>query len=127
MRVMIVAEVGRLREGLQVMFDSFPSLETVAVVGDGPSAMEAIQSRQPDLAILDAHLFDEGTADLIRAIKQGGNGVRCLVVAERLAQFQPLLDAGADKVLLKGFSAAEIRSGMEQLLDKTPDRSPATG
>jgi DNA-binding NarL/FixJ family response regulator len=115
MRVMIVAQSGRLREGLQAMLDSFPSLETVAVVDDGPSALEAIRSERPDLVILDAHLFDEGMADLIRAIKQGCNGARCIVVADRLGQFQPLLDAGADTVLLKGFSAAELRAAVEQL------------
>jgi DNA-binding NarL/FixJ family response regulator len=114
-RVMIVAEAGRLREGLQAMLDSFPSLETVAVVDDGPSALEAIQSGRPDLIILDAHLFDDGTADLVWAIKQEGNGAQCIVVADRLGQFQLLLDAGADMVLLKGFSAAELRIAVEQL------------
>jgi DNA-binding NarL/FixJ family response regulator len=115
MRVMIVAEPGRLRDGLQAMLDSFPALETVAVVDDGPSALEAIRSGRSDLVILDAHLFDEGTADLVCAIKQEGNGARCVVVADRLGQFQPLLDAGADAVLLKGFSAAELRTAVEQL------------
>ncbi len=115
MRVMIVAEPGRLREGLQAMLDSFPSLETVAVVDDGPSALEAIRSGRPGLVILDTYLFDEGTADLVRAIKQGWNGTDCIVVADSLRHFQPLLDAGADKVLLKGFSAAELRAAVEQL------------
>ena len=115
MRVMIVAEPGRLRDGLRAMLDSFPTLETVAVVDDGRSALEAIESGRPDLAILDAHWFDEGTADLIRAVKQEWNGTRCIVVAEGLGQFQPLLDAGADSVLLRGFSAAELRAAVEQL------------
>ena len=115
MRVVIVAESGRLREGLQAMLDSLPTLETVAVADDGPSALEAIQSGRPDLVILDAHLFGESTAGWIRAIKQGWNGTHCIVVADRLGQFQPLLDAGADAVLLKGFSAAELRTAVEQL------------
>lgn len=127
MRVMIVAESGRLRDGLQAMLDSFLALETVSAVEDGPAALEAIRSEQPDIVIVDADLFDEDTVDWVATIKQEWNGVRCLVVAGRLAQFHPLLDAGADKVLLKGFSAAELRSGMEQLLENTPDRSPATG
>jgi two-component system invasion response regulator UvrY len=115
MRVVIVAESGRLREGLQAMLDSLPALETVAVVDDGPSALEAIQSMRPDLVILDAHLFGEGTAEFVRATSREWNGARCVVVAERLGQFQPLLDAGADRVLLKGFSAAELRTAVEQL------------
>ena len=115
MRVMIVAEAGRLRDGLQVMLDSFPDLETVVVVDDGTSALEAIRSGRTDLVILDAHLFDEGTVALIRVAKQGWNGTHCIVVAESLRQFRSLLDAGADVVLLKGFSAAELRRAVEQL------------
>jgi DNA-binding NarL/FixJ family response regulator len=115
MRVMIVAQAGRLRDGLRVMLDSFPDLETVAMVEDGPAALETIRRRRPDLVILDAHSFDEGTADLIRVAKQGRNGIHCIVVAESLRQFQPLLDAGADTVLLRGFSAAELRKAVEQL------------
>jgi len=126
MQVLIVAESGRLREGLQAILDSFLVLETVSTMEDGPAALEAIRSEQPDMVILDADLFGEDTTDWVAAIKQEWHGVRCLVVAGRLAQFQPLLEAGADKVLLKGFSAAELRSGMEQLLDNTLDRSPAT-
>jgi len=116
MRVIIVAESGRLREGLQAMLESFLALERVAVVDDGPSALEAIRSGQPDLVILDTQLFGEGTAAFVGAVKQAWNGASCLVMAERLGQFQPLLDARADKVLLKGFSAAELSTAVEQLL-----------
>ncbi len=127
MRVVIAAESDRLREGLRAMLGSFLALETVSTVEDGPAALEAIRSEQPDIVFVDADLFAEDTADWVAAIKQEWNGVRCLVAAGRLAQFQPLLDAGADKVLLKGFSTAELRSGMEQLFNNTPDRSPAIG
>jgi hypothetical protein len=43
------------------------------------------------------------------------------------AQFQPILNAGTDKVILKGFSASELAAPAEQLLDGAPGRSPATG
>ena len=115
MRVVIVAESSRLREGLEMMVDSFPALETVAIADESPAALEAIRSEQPDTVILDADLLNEGTADWVAAIKQEWNGVRCVVVAERLAQFQPLLDAGADKVLLRGFTAAELFNAISRL------------
>lgn len=115
MHAVIAAQSGRLREGLQAMLESFLALETVAVVEDGASALEAVRSGQPDLVILDTHLFGEDTEDSVRAIKQERNGIHCIVVAERLAQFQPILDAGADKVLLKGFSAAELSAAVDQL------------
>ena len=114
MRVVIAAESGRLRDGLRAILDSFLALESIDVVDDGPSAREAIWSAQPDLIVLDARLFGEGTMEYVCAAKRERRGARCIVVADRLAQFQPILDAGADRVLLKGFSAAELRSAVEQ-------------
>lgn len=120
MRVVIVAESSRLREGLQTMLDSFLTVETVALVEDGPAALEAIRSQRPETVIVDADLFSEDTADWVAAIKQEWHGVGFLVVAERLAQFQPLLDAGADKVLLRGFTAAELSKAISQLPGNQP-------
>ena len=91
MRVVIVAESGRLRDGLRAMLDSFLTMKTVAVVDDGPAALEAMRSGYLDLVILDAQLFDEGTVAFISAMKQEWNGARCLVVADRIGQFKPLL------------------------------------
>jgi DNA-binding NarL/FixJ family response regulator len=110
MRVVIAAELGRLREGLRTMLVSLLDLEALTVVDNRPWALEAMRSEQPDLIILDSCLFDEDTATFVCAVKQERKDVRCIVVAERLGQFQPLLDAGTDKVLLKGFSAAEVEA-----------------
>jgi len=120
MRVVIAAESGRLRDGLRAMLDSFLLLESVDVVDDGPAALEAIQSGQPDLILLDACLLDKGTMAFLCTAKQEWNGARCIVVADSLAQFQPFLDAGADKVLLKGFTAAELSAAVKGLLDDVP-------
>jgi DNA-binding response OmpR family regulator len=117
MQVVIVAKSGRLRDGLQAMLDSFPALQPLALEESGPAALEAIGRQQPDLVIVDADLCDEDRADWVKAMKQEWNRARCLAIAGRLAQFQPFLDAGADEVLLKGFSAAELRAAIKKLLD----------
>jgi CheY-like chemotaxis protein len=96
------------------MLDSFLALERVVVVEDGPSAMAAIAKGQPDLIILDSHLFAEDTAAVVRAVKQECNGAHCVVVVDKLGQFRPILDAGADRVLLKGFSAADLAAALER-------------
>ena len=127
MRLMIVAEPGRLRDGLQALLDAFAASEEAVVVDGGPSALEAIRNGQPDLVILDSRLLGVATADFVRAIKQERAQVYCLVVADRLGQFKAILDAGADKVLLKGFSAAELSEVVEQALGRAPgNRSGAT-
>jgi CheY-like chemotaxis protein len=125
-RLMIVAEPGRLRDGLQALLVSFRVLEPVVVVDDGPSALEAIRNGGPDLVILDYRVFGEATPEFVRAIKQARAQGYCIVVADRLGQFQPIRDAGADEVLLKGFSAAELSIAVEQALDNIQDGEAST-
>jgi len=121
MRLLIVAEPGRLRDGLQTLLDSFRALQPAVVLDDGRSALEAIQNGGPDLVILDHHVFGESTPEFVRAIKQARAQAYFIVVADRLGQFPPILDAGADEVLLKGFSAAELSTAVEQALSYIQD------
>ena len=121
-RLMIVAEPGRLRDGLQALLDSFRALQPAILLDDGRSALLSVRNGWPDLVILDYHLFDEATQEFVRAIKQARAKVYCIVVTDRLGQFQPILDAGADDVLLKGFSAAELSRAVEQALGHIQDR-----
>ena len=125
MKLMIVAEPGRLRDGLQALLDSFRALQPAVVLDDGRSALLSIRNGWPDLVIVDYHLFGEATPDFVRAIRQARSQVYCIVVADRLGQFQPFLNAGADRVLLKGFSAAELSTAVEQLLDNGPGSQPS--
>jgi DNA-binding NarL/FixJ family response regulator len=120
MRVVIVAEAGRLREGLRMMLASMLDLEVVTVVDNGPLALEVIRNWQPDLVILDVHLLGERAARFVSATKRAWNGVRCIAVAERLGQFKPLRDVGTDTVLLKGFTAAELSDAISQLSQQVP-------
>jgi DNA-binding NarL/FixJ family response regulator len=101
------------------MLDSFLARDAVAVAGNGNSALDAIRDGHPDLVILDTQLFEEASAAFLHAIQDASNRARCIVVADRIGQFGPLLDAGADKVLLKGFSAAELRAAVDELLEKS--------
>jgi DNA-binding response OmpR family regulator len=90
--------------------------------------LEVIGSQRPDLVIVDASLSGQDITEFVRTMRRAWNGVRCLAVADRLGQFQPLLDAGADRVLLKGFSAAELAEAIKQLSNNVTDRElPATG
>jgi DNA-binding NarL/FixJ family response regulator len=125
-RLLIVAEPGRLRDGLQTLLDSFRALQPAVVLDDGRSALLAIQNGWPNLVILDYHVFGETTPEFVRAIKQARGRAYCVVVAHRLAQFQPILDSGADQVLLEGFSAAELSRAVEQALAHIQDSEAST-
>lgn len=120
MRVVVAAEPGRLRDGLLAILDSFLT-SGVVVVDDDLSALEAVRSEQTDLVILHADFGKDDAMEFVRDLKQERNGVPCIVVADSFGQFQPLLKAGVDKVLLKGFSAAELSTAVKEL---TAEGSP---
>ena len=124
--LLIVAEPSRLRDGLQTLLDSFRALQPAVVLDDGRSALLAIRNGWPNLVILDYHVFGEATPEFVRAIKQARGRAYCVVVAHRLAQFQPIQDAGADEVLLEGFSAAELSRAVEQALAHIQDSEAST-
>lgn len=116
MTVMIVAEPGRLREGLQAMLASFLDAEPLVAGGDRVAAVEAIRAARPDLVILDSGLFGSGAEALVRELKAEQNCTGCIVVVERVTHLRAMQDAGADHVLLKGFQATRLFNAVEQLL-----------
>lgn len=116
MTVMIVAEPGRLRDGLQTMLASFLGVEPLVAGDDRLPAVDAIRTARPDLVILDAGLFGAGAEALVRELKSERSCMGCIVVVERITQLGAMQDAGADHVLLRGFQATRLFGAVEQLL-----------
>ncbi len=116
MTVMIVAEPGRLRDGLQTMLASFLGVEPLVAGDDKLAAVATIRAARPDLIILDSGLFGGGTEALVRELKAERNCTGYIVVVERVTHLRAMQDAGADHVLLKGFQATRLFNAVEQLL-----------
>jgi len=113
---MIVAEPGRLREGLQAMLASFLGAEPMVAGGAELPVMETIRSTRPDLIILDSGFFDARTEAFVRELKSEWNWMGCVLLIDRIRDFQTMQDAGADCVLLKGFPAGRLFAAVEELL-----------
>jgi hypothetical protein len=89
----------------------------VTVTADVSAAIATLQPRRFALVILDgaisgspsvlAHLQDTSTASL--------------ALVEHAEEVAPLLDAGADVALVKGYPAARLLTLINQLLEETKD------
>lgn len=82
----------------------------VSEAADGRSALAEIERFRSDLVILDLGLPDMDGADVIRALRGGGDAVPILVLSSRADEKGKVeaLDLGADDYVTKPFGTAEL-------------------
>lgn len=101
---------GDPRPELLLFLKSAPGLELL----DGLSEPRTT-GPMPDLVILDASTPGPNDGALLRELRSQLPGVRFLVLISSLAQSEPVLATGADRVLLTGFSTAEFFQVLNEL------------
>jgi DNA-binding response OmpR family regulator len=106
----------------------------IALAADGPSALEAVRSREPDLLILDLNMPGLSGYDVCRAVKTnpGTSRVPVLMLTAQSSVEHKLegFEAGADDYLPKPFDARELRarvSALLRLVRREADRNPTSG
>lgn len=113
---LIVARPGRLRESLSVLLAATSQIGRVDNVDDGPAALRMFAESPPALVLLDTNMPNDGVQTVLRQIKAGWPQTLCLVLADNDQERRAAQAAGADGVLLKGFSAARLLATVERLL-----------
>lgn len=126
MLVLIVANPGPLRDSLQAFLLTLPQIETVSLVGDGPSALRAVTEHNPALVLVDANLSDGEALVALRQIKAQGSQSQILVLADDIQQQQDATAAGADAVFVIGFPPASLLETIERLLSEQAVHKGAT-
>jgi DNA-binding response OmpR family regulator len=101
--------------GLLALLTTLPQIGTVLVAEDQNLALRMIGNHYPALVILDMSLPD--ALDLIKQIRAHWARVGLIVLAKDGAQAQEAEAAGADDVLVRGFSAQKLITLAENLID----------
>lgn len=125
--LLVAEELGLLREGICALCESRPWLHLIAQCATGPEALEAIQRWSPRLAILADDLPDMPAVEILRALRQDGNGTHVVVLAantERKA-IAEVLRRGAHAVVLKNSPGRELMEALEAVLAGRVFLSPA--
>ena len=102
-RVLIVSEAGRLRDSLRVLLKSCYPLAMIEETETFPSALKRLAADPGGLVLVDAALPGEQAwqaLDWFRAPR-----ARCVLLAHSLAQQKQAREAGANAILLDGFTA----------------------
>jgi DNA-binding response OmpR family regulator len=104
----------------------------VVTAGDGPAALEAIETHRPALVVLDLMLPELDGRAVIRAVRRDDEAARTpiLVLSARSSTIDRIagLEDGADDYLPKPFSPAELVLRVKSILRRaapTPGEAPA--
>lgn len=117
-QILIMARPSRLREALRALIATLPQLEIVGQVEERVAALKMVQERQPGLLLLDSSLPDNEVEATIEQIKLERSETYCIVLAHSERQQAALKSAGADEVLLKGFSTATLLAVIERVMSQ---------
>ena len=112
---LLVAVPGRLRDGWQALLKAMPQISEVQQADDLPSAFRALNSQRFGLVILDAGTFGAGAWSLLGHVKDSKPQCRCIALVCNYWQERDAWFAGADEVLLRGFTAEEMFAAVKRL------------
>lgn len=127
-RVAVVDDHEMVREGLRVLLDTAPDIETVGEAGTVGRAIAMLKELRPDVALVDIRLPDGSGIDVCRAVTGDPPGVRCLILTSvsHDEAARQAMTAGASGFVLKQIRGPELLASIrkvaagESLLERDP-------
>jgi DNA-binding response OmpR family regulator len=108
LKTLVLITANRYRQEQISFLRSVPDLDLLEPVETLQAFWQTLSAQRPDLVILDEVLFSDSGLGLFVRLKSEFPEIISLVFAEKYQQIQVATTAGADRVLLRGFSAKEF-------------------
>jgi DNA-binding NarL/FixJ family response regulator len=127
--IMICDDQDVVSQGLQTILSMEKDLKVVAIASDGQDLIEKLESKQPDVILLDLKMPIMNGVQATRLIKEKYSTIRILILTTYDAD-EWLFDAirsGADGFLLKDSSREELISAIRELAAGKNPIDPAVG
>ena len=113
--VLIVARPGRIRDSLEALLRTIPQVKIVGQVEDSSTALEMITEYGQDLVLLVTDPSNDGAGQILEHLKDAP-GTQCLVLTNTRLNLKQAEAAGADDVLLTGFTTSTLFESVTRLL-----------
>jgi DNA-binding NarL/FixJ family response regulator len=99
-----------VREWLTNLIRQQPDFEVCGETGSAPEALQLIESKRPDIAIVDISLANGSGIELIKNIRAGHPGVAALVLSmhDELLYAERALRAGAGGYIMKSEATQKV-------------------
>jgi DNA-binding NarL/FixJ family response regulator len=115
----IIAAPTPLRYSLRALLTRLPQIDEVREVDDVRSYLPALSGVSPRLIVLDANALHNESDQVLQEIKAAVPEACLVVLVDHIEQQQAVKSAIADRVLLKGYPAADLYASLEQLLNQS--------
>ena len=115
-RCVILAERHpNLLEGIRGLLETM--FETVVMVADKPSLLEAVERLQPDMAVVDMSLAASGDASITRAISNSYPELKLIILSvhDDATAVDDVMSAGASGFVLKRSVATDLFKAIESI------------
>lgn len=111
----IVSDSSRIVESLRAVLKSIADLVVIDTASDSALGIMMVRENNPDLIFLNFTRSIESSTDFINTIKQETSSSKCIALVEDINQIRKARKAGADGILLRGFSLAELHQQIKNL------------
>ena len=101
-RVLIADDSARTREGLRVLFATWPEITVVGEAADGQEALRLVGESRPDAVLMDLQMPVLDGVQATQRIKQQWPAVTVIVLTMYPTEQSATLSAGADAFVIKG-------------------------
>jgi len=116
--IVLADDLALVREGIASLCESTGLYYAMDHCADGATALQLIQTRQPDIAIVDLNLPRLFSLEVVRKVREQGLPTRMLVISSRGDRKLVLeaLRSGANGFLLKSASGANLQDALSQIM-----------
>lgn len=124
--VLIVDDHPLLRSGLEQMMALRPQLRLVGTASDGESALQAAESLEPDLIVLDLNLPDMHGLKVLQTLRASGSDARVVIftVSNDQGDIAAAMRLGADGYLLKDTEPEDMIAALDNAVRGQTTLSP---
>jgi DNA-binding NarL/FixJ family response regulator len=122
--LLVVIEPGRKLESLRVLLQGFDQIDRVLETKGVVSAWKVMASESPDFVLIDMDLPNNESWQFLEKVKNGSHCIQIIALASDSRQVQAVQQAGANSVLITGFSATDLQTALEPLQENVSTREP---
>jgi DNA-binding NarL/FixJ family response regulator len=117
--ILLADDLTLVREGLAALCSAQPAFRVIGQCSEGVVALRLIESKRPDIAVLDLNLPDLFALEIVKRIREANIPTKVVVLSMRRDRKTVVeaLRCGVNAFILKTAPATQLLEAFEQILD----------
>lgn len=117
-RIMLVDDHTMVREALRTVLEQDATMQVVAEVGDGETALRVAKDLVPDVVVMDVALPGQSGIETTRRLLARHPDMKVLALSTYIDRriVQQMLDVGARGYITKSAAGAELKQGIRNVM-----------